>query len=160
MTAYSGNVKSTFVRRPWPINLPMPDTIHKGKAPYEFVVHAAQLVGYDALASPDYRDFTLYVAPQDEVIDAVYLVDDVGLDPDESNYNTLDIRDDTTSTTICEVATERGVLAGIPLEITRVCAAANRAVSAGDTVQLRVTGTGNGHAINGEALVWVVSHLA
>ena len=160
MAGYSGTVKSTFVRRPWPINLPTPDTAHRAKAPYEFVVHAAQLVGYDALASPDYRDFTLYVAPQNEVIDAVFLVDDVGLDPSESDYNTLDIRDSTTSTTICEVVTQRGVLAGIPLEITRAAAAANRAVSTGDSVALRVTGTGNGHAINGETLVFVVSHLA
>ena len=119
-------------------------------------VYTAMLTGTAAaIATNDYT-FTLFVADRALVVDACYVVDPIGLEPDATNDNNFTLKN--SSTTLCQQSTAYGVVANEPWEITRANTVANRTLAAAATVTLVVDGDTAGQVINHGTMVFVVCH--
>lgn len=120
-------------------------------------VHTAMLTGTAAAIATDDYTFTLFVAGHAEVVDACFVVDPVGLDPDATNDNNFTLKNGATE--LCQQSTAYGVVANEPWEITRKNTVANRTLAKGDTVTLVIDGDTAGQIINHGTMVFVVTHL-
>ena len=155
MASYTGVVKSNFVKGPLPFHLPTPDGVHPNLAKYWTTIYAVELTGYSAIGTDDYT-YSVFVADRALVVDACFLTDPTGLSVGNINYNTMTLKN--ASTTMCSATTAYGIVAGLPMEIARYTTLAERTLAAGDEVTFKITGTVSGRVINHETKVYVVCH--
>lgn len=159
MASYTGTVKSV---RPDPGELfPLVNPHMQNHTPANRLtlqVYAAELKGTSSAIGTDDYTYTLFVAGRSLVVAACYVVDPVGLSVDVNNYNTLTLYNDTTK--LCEATTKYGLVAHLPFELTRANSVANRTLSAGDTVTLKIAGTSSGRVITPNTKVYVVCYWA
>lgn len=161
MTAYTGTVITSVnhkvpdawpVKNPW-YNYRMPASAYN---PGRRVVIAAVKDQKAAITTDSYT-YTLFKPGAKAVyIDAVYLVDPIGVAADATNYNTIAVKNG--STTMFSQTTARGIIPGEVFEVTRANTEANRAMEPASTLTMVITGTVGGAVINKETLVIIVMH--
>lgn len=135
---------------------PFPVTGHEltNERGSQVIVDGAVLTGTTAAIGTDTYEFTVYTARRGLLLLACYVVDPVGLTVDVNNYNTIGLYKD--STKLCEADTRYGIVQQMPMELHRVNSVANRTLSAGDTVTLKITGTNSGRIINDRTKLYLV----
>jgi len=121
-------------------------------------VYTAMLTGTAAAIATDDYTFTLFVADRTLVVDACFIVDPIGIEPDTTNDNNFTLNNYTDTVTLCQQSTGYGVVANEPWEITRANTVANRTITKGEVVTLVVDGDNSGQVINHGTVVFVVCH--
>jgi hypothetical protein len=161
MSSYTGTVKSIALQGLGDC-FPLVNPFNNYRNPGEYRnrrVYTAELMGYSALGTDDYT-FSLFIADRALEVDACFVVDPVGLEPQASNHNNFTLRNATDSVTLCAQDTTYGIVANEPFEITRANTVANRTLAAGEEVTLVIDGDASGSAINYNTRVFVVCKYA
>jgi len=161
MTAYTGEVITSVSHRVpdgWPVKNPW----YSYRAPAAYQNPGRKVALYaikdqkTAIGTDSYT-YTLFLPGARAVyVDAVYLIDPIGVAADSTNYNTITVMN--SATTVCSQTTARGIIPGEVFEVTRANTEANRAFEPGATLTMVVTGTASGAVINKETLVVIVYH--
>ena len=165
MTSYTGVVRS-IVLQGVSDSFPMVNPFNSYRAPrgtYHLYrnrrVYTAMLTGTAAAIATDDYTFSLFLADRTLVVDACFIVDPVGIDPDATNDNNFTLNNYTDTVTLCQQSTAYGVVANEPWEITRANTVANRTITKGEVVTLVVDGDTAGQVINHGTMVFVVCHF-
>lgn len=159
MTSYTGTVRDVLQQPgelfPW-INSHAQNVIPKAASAYHWEVFEIELTGTSAAISTNDYTFTAFVAPRGLVVATAFVVDPVGLSVDSTNYNTFLVWDGTTS--FLSATTAYGILPNVPMEIRPANTIANRTLTAGTTVYVKVTGSSAGRVINYGTRVYIVCY--
>jgi hypothetical protein len=161
MSSYTGTVKAIPLQG-FGDCFPFVNSLNHYRMPSEYRnrrVYTAELTGAAAITTDDYT-FSLFIADRALEVDACFVVDPTGVEPDTSNYNTWVLRNATDGVTMCSQTSAYGIVANEPWEITRANTVTNRTLAAGESVTLVITGTSSGEVINYNTKVFVVCKYA
>jgi len=152
MASYTGTVKKYWKKG---TEFPMfnPELCPSRHRYWQSEIFVIKLAGHAAIGTDDYT-YAVFTAPRGLVVEAVYLIDPVGLAVDLTYYNTFELI--ANAVTMASVTTEYGWKAYQPVEIRLASVVVNRTLAAADAVTLKITGTSNGVAINADTEIWVV----